>query len=66
MTSQNNVITAILNQRQIRPTRIRQEILRLFFEVNFALSNADIADKQNKKFDRVTVYQPWRHLCRKV
>jgi len=47
MTKKTDAIMAILKQ-PIRPTRIRQEILSLFFEVNFALSKADIIKKLPK------------------
>ncbi len=57
MAEEYKLITAVLKSQQIRPTKIRKEILNLFFEVNYALSHSNIFDKLNNKFDRVTIYR---------
>ncbi|UCE06854.1 MAG: transcriptional repressor [bacterium] len=51
------VIDKTLKKHQIRPTKIRREILNLFFKTNVALSHADIVNAMSKKFDRVTIYR---------
>ena len=52
-----NVIDKTLEQHQIRPTKIRREILKLFFKVNYAISHADIVNDLTNRFDRVTIYR---------
>ncbi len=47
----------LLSANGIRPTKIRGEMLRIFFAVNYALSPADIVKKLNSKADRVTIYR---------
>lgn len=51
------IINKALRNRQIRPTKIRREILRLFFEADYALSHADIVNDLRNQFDRVTIYR---------
>ena len=46
-----------LKEHQIRPTKIRIELLKIFHQSDFALSHGDIVDKIGKKFDRVTIYR---------
>lgn len=57
MTAQLTDLSALLKAHHIRPTKIRQDILKLFFEVNYALSQADIIKRLDEHFDRVTVYR---------
>lgn len=52
-----SAIDGILKKNQIRPTKIRREILNLFFKTDFALSHADIVNELSDKFDRVTIYR---------
>ena len=52
-----NDIVKILRAHRIRPTKIRQEILQIFFNVDYALSHADIQQRLMTKYDRVTVYR---------
>lgn len=46
-----------LKEHQVRPTKIRIELLNIFFHSDFALSHSDIVAKIGKKFDRVTIYR---------
>jgi Fur family ferric uptake transcriptional regulator len=46
-----------LKAHQIRPTKVRIELLTIFNQTDFALSHADIVDIIGKKFDRVTIYR---------
>ncbi|HDP98604.1 MAG TPA: transcriptional repressor [bacterium] len=57
MNSRSFSIDSLLKTNQIRPTRIRKQVLQLFFDVNYALSQADINDRLRGQFDRVTVYR---------
>ncbi|MBC8182287.1 transcriptional repressor [candidate division KSB1 bacterium] len=57
MAEEFNEIIAVLKAQHIRPTKIREEILNLFFDVNHALSHSDIFLKLKNKFDRVTIYR---------
>ena len=50
-------INTILKQFKLRNTDCRIDILDLFLDKDFALSNADIEENVNKSFDRVTVYR---------
>lgn len=53
-------IDKTLKQHQIRPTRIRREILKLFFKADYALSHADIVNALSNQFDRVTIYRAFK------
>ena len=50
-------VNETLKRHQIRPTKIRREILKLFFKTDFALSHADIVNELSDNFDRVTIYR---------
>ncbi len=52
-----SAIDEILKKHQIRPTKIRREVLNLFFKTDFALSHADIINELSENFDRVTIYR---------
>lgn len=52
-----SAIDKTLKKHQIRPTRIRREILKLFFKVDYAISHADIVNDLSNQFDRVTIYR---------
>ncbi len=49
--------TPILHEYNLRSTPSRKEILSLFAQHDFALSNAFIEDKLKNKYDRVTIYR---------
>jgi len=51
------VIDKTMKKHQIRPTKIRREILSLFFKADYALSHADIVHDLCNQFDRVTIYR---------
>jgi Fur family ferric uptake transcriptional regulator len=53
----SSAIDRTLKKYQIRPTRIRREILKSFFQADYALSHADIVDEMSNRFDRVTIYR---------
>lgn len=55
MVSQS--ISATLKKHQIRPTAIRETILKLLSDKNHALSHSDIEDSLNNESDRVTIYR---------
>ena len=48
---------ALLKNFQMRSTPVRQEILRLFLNKEYALSHADIEKEISNSLDRVTVYR---------
>ena len=52
-----NAIDKRLKKHQIRPTRVRRELLRLFFKADYALSHSDIVNEISHQFDRVTIYR---------
>lgn len=52
-----SAIDGMLKKHQIRPTRVRREILSLFFKADYALSHADIVHDLCNQFDRVTIYR---------
>ncbi len=47
----------LLRDFQMRSTPVRQEILGLFLQKNYALSHHDIETEVSKSLDRVTVYR---------
>ena len=51
------VSNAVLKDFKLRSTPIRQEILQLFLQRNYALSHADIEHEIENALDRVTVYR---------
>lgn len=57
MNKQSENVSNVLTAISIRPTQIRREILKIFYNVNFALSHADIVKKLAGAFDRVTIYR---------
>lgn len=52
-----SAIDKTLKKYNIRPTRIRREILELFLKKEYALSHADIVNEISHQFDRVTIYR---------
>ncbi|MCU0446917.1 MAG: transcriptional repressor [Microscillaceae bacterium] len=63
MASKNSL--KILQTYKLRNTDCRAEILDIFLNKSFALSNADIEEKISKAFDRVTVYRTLRTFLTK-
>ena len=55
-----SVIEGILKDFQLRKTKSREDILELFLDNDFALSQADIESHLSHNFDRVTVYRTIR------
>lgn len=53
-------IRGILKGNQLRSTHSRSEILGLFLDSNYALSNAEIEKEISEEHDRVTVYRTLR------
>jgi Fur family transcriptional regulator, ferric uptake regulator len=47
----------LLRDFQLRSTRVRQEILTLFLEKDYALSHHDVESGISNSLDRVTVYR---------
>ena len=47
----------LLKEKNIRPTQIRREILRLFIAMDYALSHSDINMFIGADFDPVTIYR---------
>lgn len=47
----------MLKDHRLRNTQCRIDILSIFFDCDFALSNADIENKVSDSYDRVTVYR---------
>ena len=54
------VIRGILKNNQLRSTHSRSEILGLFLDSNYALSNSEIEKEIAEEHDRVTVYRTLR------
>ena len=54
------VIRGILKNNQLRSTHSRSEILGLFLNSNYALSNSEIEKEIAEEHDRVTVYRTLR------
>lgn len=54
------VIKSILKSNALRSTHSRSEILGLFLNSDFALSNAEIEKEISEEHDRVTVYRTLR------
>lgn len=52
-----NTIDKRLKKHQIRPTKIRREILNLFIKSEHALSHTDIVNELSHQIDRVTIYR---------
>lgn len=52
-----NNIKEILKEHDLRLTTPREDVLKLFFAKEFALSHADIEDEVRHSIDRVTVYR---------
>ena len=46
-----------LKDHDIRPTKIRIEVLNIFLESDHALSHSDLETQIGKKYDRVTLYR---------
>ncbi|HET7178345.1 MAG TPA: transcriptional repressor [Chryseosolibacter sp.] len=53
----NYASNQLLKSFRLRSTPIREEILHLFLEKEYALSHSDIETEIAKEFDRVTVYR---------
>jgi Fur family transcriptional regulator, ferric uptake regulator len=51
------IIGKILKDNELRTTQCREEVLQLFFNHDFALSNGFIEREINHTHDRVTVYR---------
>lgn len=49
--------TQILQEHKLRITDCRKEVLRIFLKMQAALSHADLEEKLNADFDRVTIYR---------
>jgi Fur family transcriptional regulator, ferric uptake regulator len=49
--------TQILQEHKLRITDCRKEVLRIFLKMQAALSHADLEEKLNTDFDRVTIYR---------
>ena len=58
-------IENILASHELRKTTCREEVLKLFFERNIALTHADIELTLVNVFDRVTVYRTLRTFIEK-
>jgi Fur family ferric uptake transcriptional regulator len=50
-------IAKLLQQHQLRRTKIREDVLELFMEKQYALAHSEIEDSIGKDFDRVTIYR---------
>lgn len=50
-------IRKLLEQKGVRKTKIREAMLALFFEKEYALSHADVETYLPEGFDRVTIYR---------
>lgn len=59
------VIKGILKSNALRSTHSRSEILGLFLDSNYALSNAEIEKEISDEHDRVTVYRTLRTFVEK-
>ena len=57
MTHHHRTIEHLLEEHQVRKTKIRVAILDLFLEKKYALSHAEIEEVIDKSFDRVTIYR---------
>lgn len=49
--------TQILQEHKLRLTDCRKEVLKIFLNMQAALSHADLEEKLNADFDRVTIYR---------
>jgi Fur family transcriptional regulator, ferric uptake regulator len=49
--------TQILQEHKLRITDCRKEVLKIFLKMQAALSHADLEEKLNADFDRVTIYR---------
>lgn len=49
--------TQILQGHKLRITDCRKEVLKIFLKMQAALSHADLEEKLNADFDRVTIYR---------
>ncbi len=47
----------ILSEKQLRKTKIRQELLQLFQKKNYAISYQDITNELNSVYDMATIYR---------
>lgn len=53
----NEQIRKLLEQKGVRRTKIREAMLALFFDKDYALSHADVESLLPEEFDRVTIYR---------
>lgn len=56
---------SILNDFKLRITPVRQFILELFQQREFAISHADIEEEINESLDRITVYRTLKTFLKK-
>ena len=57
MTEQNKKALYVLKERDLRVTAIRTEMVNLFLEHPYALSQPDMERLIGESFDRVTIYR---------
>lgn len=60
-----NDTLSILNEFKLRITPVRQFILGLFLEREFAISHTDIDEEINESLDRITVYRTLKTFVKK-
>ena len=61
----NRPSSQLLRNFRLRSTPVREEILHLFLEKDYALSHSDIENEIDEGFDRVTVYRTLRTFSSK-
>lgn len=56
-SDQKRSVEDIIKQKKLRVTKVRRNILEIFFNKNYALSYQDIQNALSNSFDMVTVYR---------